>query len=272
MPTIKANDITLAYEQRGNGPHLVLIAGVGYGGWFWHKIGPGLARHFTVTTFDNRGAGGSDKPAGPYTVDALAADTAGLLDALAIQGAAILGHSLGGYVAQRLIATRPDLVGRLILASTNFGGTKVVPISPEALNVLMNRQGDPLTLIRRGVEVAAAAGFAEAQPEVVQELIEYRLGNPVPPAQYTAQVMAGAATLQWTEAQVAAHLAAIQVPTLILFGEQDKVVPVENAYLLAGRIAQSQVKILPNTGHIFPIEDPAATIAAITGFLLKVEG
>jgi pimeloyl-ACP methyl ester carboxylesterase len=267
MPTLQANNITLAYEQQGSGPHLVLITGLGYGGWFWHKVVPGLARHFTVTTFDNRGSGGSDKPAGPYTVEMMAADTAGLLDALNITNATILGHSLGGYLAQQLIYTRPDLVGRLILASTNSGGLKVIPITAEALEVMTNRQGDPIELIRRGIRVATAPGFLEAQPDVVQELINYRLGGPVPPAAYTAQVMAGAGTAAWSDSLVDAHLAAIRVPTLILFGEHDRVVPPGNAGLLAAKIPQAQVKILPNTGHLFPIEDPPATVAAITEFL-----
>jgi pimeloyl-ACP methyl ester carboxylesterase len=78
----------------------VLIAGVGYGAWFWRWVIPGLARRCRVIAFDNRGAGGSDKPDGPYTVPMLAADTAGLLDGLGVTGACVLGHSLGGFVAQ----------------------------------------------------------------------------------------------------------------------------------------------------------------------------
>jgi 3-oxoadipate enol-lactonase len=267
MPTLQANNITLAYEQQGSGPHLVLITGLGYGGWFWHRVALRLAQHFTVTTFDNRGTGDSDKPAGPYTVEMMAADTASLMDALGISRAAVLGHSLGGYLAQQLIYSRPDLVGRLILASTNTGGLKVIPITAEALEVMTNRQGDPIELIRRGIRVATAPGFLERQPAVAQELITYRLSGPVPPAAYTAQVMAGAGTATWSDSLVDAHLSAIRVPTLILSGDHDRVVPPGNAGLLAAKIPQAQVKILPNTGHIFPIEDPTATVAAIVEFV-----
>jgi pimeloyl-ACP methyl ester carboxylesterase len=267
MPTIETNGITVAYEQQGRGPDLVLVTGVGYGGWFWHKVVPGLAAHFTVTTFDNRGAGGSSQPAGPYTVEMLAADTAGLLDALGIQNAAVLGHSLGGYIVQQMVAARPELAGRVILSGTNHGGLKVIPITPEALSVLTNRVGDPLDLIRRGIVVATAPGFSEKQPAVVEELIAYRLTNPVPPAQYTAQVMAGAGTAQWGDSRINEQMAAIRVPCLILFGEQDRVVPPANAQLMATKIPQAQVKILPNTGHLFPIENPQATTAALLQFL-----
>jgi pimeloyl-ACP methyl ester carboxylesterase len=266
MPKVHTNGIEIYYETHGAGPPLVLIAGVGYGLWFWHKVAPKLAEHLQVIAFDNRGAGQSDKPDGPYTVPMLAADTAGLMDVLGVRGAAVLGHSLGGYVAQELALTRPELVGQLILAATNHGGPNAIPITPEALEVLTNREGNPLELIRRGIAIAAAPGFAERQPEVAQALLEYRLTNPVPPAQYQAQVMAGAAMITTS---YEGRLHEIQVPTLILFGEHDKVVPPGNAELLANNIAGAQVKILAGVGHIFPVEDPTASVAALLDFLTE---
>ena len=268
MPTLTSNHITLAYEITGAGKPLVLITGVGYGRWFWRKVVPGLAKHFQVIAFDNRGAGGSDKPDGPYSVAMMAADTAGLLDALNVKNAYVLGHSLGGYIAQELVVTRPDLVGKLILASTNYGGTKVIPITPEAMDVLTNRTGDPVELVRRGIAIACAPGFADRHPEVVKELLDYRFTNPVPPAQYAAQVAAGAGTMTYSDEIVDQRMRAIKVPTLILFGEHDKVVPPGNADLMAQKIADARVKIIAGTGHIFPIEDPGATVAAIVEFLI----
>ncbi len=267
MSKIKVNDINIAYEVQGKGNPLVLIAGVGYGAWFWHKVVPGLAEHFQVITFDNRGAGGSDKPVGPFTVSMMAADTIGLLDALDIQAAIIMGHSLGGFIAQEMVVTRPDLVAKLILASTNFGGTNVIPITQEAMEVLTNREGDPVELVKRGITIACAPGFAERQMGVVKELMEYRFTNPVPPAQYQAQVMAGAGMAALTEEQVAERMASIKVPTMILFGEFDMVVPPANADLMAKKIAGARVKIIPATGHMFPMEDPDATVIAIREFI-----
>lgn len=267
MPTLQSNGISIAYEERGAGHPLLLIAGVGYGGWFWHKVVPALADHHRVITFDNRGAGGSDKPDGPYTIPMMAADTAGLLDGLGVRDAYVLGHSLGGYVAQELIASRPGLVSRLILASTNHGGRNAIPITPEALQVLMDRQGEPIELVKRGIAVAAAPGFAERCPEVAAELLQYRLTGPVPAAQYGAQVMAGAGAGAYSDEFVEARTRQITVPTLILFGEHDRVVPPGNADLLKAKIAGSKALVLPGVGHIFPIEDPAASVAAIVEFL-----
>jgi len=267
MPTIRSNGITLAYDTAGSGHPLLLIAGVGYGAWFWHKVAPGLAKRFQVMTFDNRGAGGSDKPDGPYSVPMMAADAAGLLDARGVKDAYVMGHSLGGYIAQELVVSRPGLVAKLILASTNHGGQKVLPITPEALQVLTDRQGDPIELIRRGIAIACAPGFSERRPDVVQELIDYRLTQPVPPAQYSAQVMAGAGAAAYTDEVVTQRMKAIAMPTLILFGEHDKVVPPGNADLMARKIANATVKIIPGAGHVFPIEEPEATVAILVEFL-----
>ena len=107
MPTVEANGITVYYEISGKGEPLLLIAGLGYGLWQWHKMIPGLAEDFQVVAFDNRGAGHSDKPAGPYTVQMLGADTAGLLDALNLRDVTVMGHSMGGFVAQELALARP---------------------------------------------------------------------------------------------------------------------------------------------------------------------
>jgi 3-oxoadipate enol-lactonase len=136
----------------------------------------------------------------------LAADTAGLLDHLNLKNAIVLGHSLGGFIAQELAITRPDLISRLILASTNHGGPDVIPITPEALQVLTDRSGDPAELVKRGIVIATAPGFAERQPEVVQELLAYRFTNPVPPAQNTAQVMAGAGMSAFTSEDIATRM------------------------------------------------------------------
>jgi 3-oxoadipate enol-lactonase len=107
MPKVKANGIEIYYETTGSGKTLVLISGLGYPLWQWHKMVPYLAKHFQVITLDNRGVGQSDKPAGPYSAQMLAADTAGLLDALGIERAAIMGHSMGGFIAQAIALDFP---------------------------------------------------------------------------------------------------------------------------------------------------------------------
>lgn len=266
MPTIKANDIQIYYEIHGSGRPLVLISGLGYGWWQWQRMLPGLAQQLQVIVYDNRGAGQTDKPPGPYSAPLMAADLAGLLDALAVRPTAVLGHSMGGFIAQQLVLDRPDLVSHLILASTNFGGPNHIPITPEAMAVLMDTTSDPLTRLKNGVSIAAAPGFTEAQPELFQSIIDYRLTVPVPSEAYQAQMGVGLGLVS-AEAAFEGKLSQVTVPALILFGAHDKVVPVGNAELLAKELPHSQTTILPDAGHIFPLETPEAANEAIINFL-----
>ncbi|MCB0028174.1 MAG: alpha/beta fold hydrolase, partial [Anaerolineales bacterium] len=179
---------------------------------------------------------------------------------------AVLGHSMGGFVAQQLWLDRPDLISHLILASTNFGGPNHVPITQQALAVMMDISQDPVTQLRNGVALAAAPGFVERQPERFESIIAYRLTGPVPPAAYQAQLGVGLGLVDPAKA-FERHLPSVTVPTLVLFGEHDLVVPPANAELFANLIPDCQVAILPDTGHIFPLEEPAAAAAVISEFL-----
>lgn len=266
MPIVHTNDIELYYETQGAGTPLVLLAGLGYPGWQWHKLAPLLAPHYQVITPDNRGVGQSSKPPGPYTASLLAADTVGLLDALAIEQAVILGHSMGGFVAQALALEYPQRVRKLILAATNFGGPRHVPITPAAMAVLTDTTVDPVTRFRNGLTVSTAPDFADRQPEVIAEWLAWRLANPIDVGGYQAQLAIGLGLLR-EEACFEHRLAAITAPTLILFGAHDAVVPPANADLLAQRIAHSRVHILPDAGHFFPLETPEEAARVIARFV-----
>jgi len=226
---------------------------------------PFLAEQFRVITFDNRGVGQSDKPAGPYTAQMLATDTVGLLDALGVDKAMIMGHSMGGFVAQALALDFPQRVDKLILCSTNFGGSHHVPVTPEAMKVLTDVSSDPLTRFKNGLIVSTAPGWVEKNPETIQEWIEWRVSNPIEPGPYQAQLAIGLALLD-DAAAFEERLFQINIPTLILFGAYDKVVPPENASLLAEKIANSQIVILPDAGHFFPIEVPETASETVTDF------
>jgi len=266
MPYVQTNGINLYYELHGNGEPLVLIPGLGYGGWMWHKMIPGLAEHFQVISIDNRGVALSDKPAGPYTAQMLAADVVGMIEDFAIPKAHIMGHSMGGFIAQALALDYPERVDKLILSATNFGGPRHVPIAPEAMAVLTDLSGDPIERLRRGIVVSCAPGFAKNNPEFVEQWVNYRVQHPIDPAGYQAQLAIGLGLLA-DEASFEQKLERVTAPTLILFGVEDKVVPKENAGLLAARIPGSRVEIMPGVGHFFPFEAPEAANAAVVRFL-----
>ena len=265
MPKIKTNNIELYYEIHGAGQPLVLISGLGYPLWQWHKMVPFLAEHFQVITFDNRGVGQSDKPAGPYTAQMLAADTAGFLDALGIEKAIIAGHSMGGFVAQAMALDFPQKVAKLILCSTNFGGPHHVTVTPEAMKVLTDVTSDALTRFKNGLAVSTAPDWSEKNPGMIEEWVKWRVANPIDPAPYQAQMAIGFGLMP-EAAAFENKLPRLNVPTLILFGAHDKVVPPENASLLAEKISGSKIVILPNAGHFFPIEVAEAASRTITDF------
>lgn len=268
MTKTKANGIEIYYETSGSGEPLVLISGLGYPAWEWHRMVPYLSEHFQVITFDNRGVGQTESPAGPYSASMLAADTAGLLDALGIKKAVVAGHSMGGFIAQAMALEFPQKIEKLVLCSTNFGGPHHVPITQEAMIVLMDMTSDPVTRFKNGLAVSTAPGFAERHPEIIQSWLEWRLANPVNVAGYQSQLAIGLGLLS-EAAAFENKLHNITVPTLIMFGAHDKVVPPANADLLAQKIPHSQVMILPDAGHFFSMEVPEEASRGIIKFVQK---
>lgn len=266
MPTVATKGINLYYELHGSGEPLVLIPGLGYDGWMWHRMIMGLAERFQVISIDNRGSGQSDKPPGPYSAALLAADVVGMLDAFAIDRAHIAGHSMGGFVAQALAVHHQERVNRLVLSATNFGGPRHVPISPEAMAVLTDVSGDPIARLRRGIAVSTAPGFVEHNPDFIDYWVQYRVEHPIDPAGYQSQLAIGLSLLP-DAASFESKLAGVTSPALILFGEHDRVVPPGNAHLLAARLPHAQVEILPGAGHFFPFEVPEEANRAIIRFL-----
>ena len=160
----------------------------------------------------------------------------------------------------------PDRVSDLILCSTNFGGPNHVPVTPEAWQVLSDTTSDPLTRFTNGLKVSTAPGWADANPDIVQEWVSWRVSNPLDMAGYQAQMAIGLGLIP-VEASFEGKLDQISLPTLIISGEYDKVVPPANANLLQEKIASSEEAIIPNAGHFFPIEVPEIASQIIIKFL-----
>ncbi|MBN2043948.1 MAG: alpha/beta fold hydrolase [Anaerolineales bacterium] len=266
MPKVKVNGIILNYQIAGEGTPVVLISGLGYPMWQWHKMVPLLADECLVIALDNRGVGESEKPEGPYSAQLLAADVVGLLEVLGIDKAVIAGHSMGGFIAQAIALDYPERVDKLILCSTNFGGPNHVPVTAEAWAVLSDTASDPITRFKNGLRVSTAPGWAESNPEMVQEWVDWRVANPIDIQGYQSQLAIGLGLVSG-EACFEGRLAEVAAPTLILFGADDKVVPPANADLLQSKIPDSVSVILPDAGHFFPIEVPEIASKHILDFV-----
>src|SRR5213080_2719915 len=124
MPSVRVNDVDMYYEIHGDGEPLVLIVGLGTDISEWDGIIRWLAKKYKVLAFDNRGAGRTDKPDAPYSIETMAHDTAGLMQALGIEQAHILGISMGGRIALALALRQPKRVKKLILVSTSARSIK----------------------------------------------------------------------------------------------------------------------------------------------------
>lgn len=209
-----------------------------------------------MITFDNRGIGDSDAPPGPYDTATMAADAAAVLDAVGVRRAHVMGASLGGMIAQMVALDHPDRVDRLILACTTPGGGDAYPL-PEATVALIRAAAGlpPEEALRR----LTANALASDGP--LEDLLVRRRARPQDPAAWQAQ---SAASLGH---DTTARLGSIAAPTLVVHGTADRVVDPRNAPLLAERIPGARLERLPDLGHLFFWEDPAATVELVRGFL-----
>jgi len=261
MPVVEANGIGLHYEATGDGTALLLVAGLGYGGWVWQRQVPALSERFTAITFDNRGAGQSDKPAAPYDIPTMAADALGLLDALELETAHVCGASLGGMVALQLALDHPERVDRLVLCATTHGGPHVVFPEPEVIQFMAARTGTPEERYQRGMALAFGPDFCQNRAEEAAFIREEMGKNPQPDDAYQRQAYAPLGF------DVEARLGELHHPTLVLSGDADRAVPVENARRLAERIPNAELHLFEGAGHLCFIEQPEAFNQTVIGFL-----
>jgi len=263
MPRIKVNEAEICYEMHGAGEPLLLIAGLGFGAWSWYRQIPEFSRRFTTIAFDHRGVGQSDQPEVEYTIKMLAEDAAGLLRALTIERAHVLGHSMGGYIAQELALSHPELVASLVLVSTSFGGKNAVLMSAETAAQMQSEleTEDPEVALRNGLSLRFSDRFIAECPDIINQFIRLRRANL--PAR-SAWLRQFAACLSF---ETESRLASLRASTLILTGDEDPVVPTENSRLLAERISGSQLRVFPGARHLVFIEHTEEFNQTVTEFL-----
>jgi 3-oxoadipate enol-lactonase len=255
----QASGVRIAWERRGSGPPLLLIHGLGYARWGWEPVVDELAEAHEVVLFDNRGVGESDAPLGPYSARMLAEDAVAVLDAAGLEGAHVLGTSLGGMVALQVALDWPDRVDRLVLACTTPGGELSAPMPQQTVRLIQESPGLPREVaMRRGVENALAPG---ADPALIERIMEHRLATAQPLAAWLAQAAAGMSFDVWS------RVGEISAPTLVLTGDLDVVVDPRNSELLADRIPGARLETFPGTGHLFFWEEPDRFVEVVKEFL-----
>ncbi len=259
MPLARVGEIELSYERSGSGPPLLMIMGMS--GTFSHwdaAFLDDLRRDFDTIVYDHRGVGSSTRLEEPVTTAELAQDAAGLLDALQIEPAHVLGISLGGMVAQELALAHPERIRTLTLGCTCCGGEGSVRASEDVRRrqVEARASGDRESAIRASWEANVSPSFA-ADPDAWARFLEVGLRRRVALAVIMEQLRAGA------EHDTSARLPQIELPTLVLHGTLDEVFPVQNARMIAGLIGGARLEIFDGVGHLFYWERSARSAELI---------
>jgi pimeloyl-ACP methyl ester carboxylesterase len=256
----------LFYETHGAGEPLILIPGFASGAWTWFRQTAELAKDFQVITFDPRGIGKSkienSDDGKNLSLETFVLDVLTILNDLKIERAHILGASFGGFVAQEFALEFPERLNKLMLACTTFGGKGHV--KPD-IEILRSFTPDPdLTVgerIRKFIRPAFTDEFNAAHAEVVEKVCRLRESNEVAEDVYLAQLQT--AFMFNSEARIDA----IENETLVLAGDQDRVVPVQNSFNLAEKLPAATLKIIENGSHMFFIENAAEFNQAVKEFL-----
>lgn len=252
MSAESAANVRLHVERGGRGEPVLLITGLGYATWCWTELRERLDVRHSVICFDNRGTGRSEKPRGPYSMAMMADDAAAVLADAGIENAHVVGHSMGGYIAQTLALRHPERVRSLVLIGTSPGGADTEPLPAETQAAWSAAAKlSPAENIRTTMPRSFSRGWTESHPAQFEDILRRRLEFPTPLEFWLAQYQA------CVEFFVAgAQVEDIKVPTLVIHGSDDRIVPVANGRLLAQRLPNGSYVELPMVGHLPYLEDP----------------
>lgn len=272
IKTVQVGDINMACKVMGQGEPLVLVIGASATMDAWpHEFLDKLASKYQVIVFDNRGMGYTTASPANFSVSQFANDTAGLMDALGIKQANILGISLGGFIAQELAIERPDKVKRLVLIATYCGGAQAIQADPAVMRKIPDLTDSAnLTVenLERFIEVMFPHKWLVSHPDYYNQFIHSNDNR----SNQTAETSSPenlkrqtAAVYQWPGTYD--RLDRIMAPTLIITGMDDLIIPPENSLILANRINGSWLIRLENSGHGLFGEYPSELARIVAEFI-----
>jgi|WetSurMetagenome_2_1015567.scaffolds.fasta_scaffold24643_4 3-oxoadipate enol-lactonase len=261
MSIIRVKDIVIHYELKGQGDPLMLLPGLGSDLSMWSSQIPYLAYDFFVVMHDPRGSGQTDAPDAPYTIGALAEDCFGLMDAIGIECAYLVGVSMGGMVAQEMAIRRPCRVKGLALGATS---ARVSPRHAFMLRSIIQASGseEGRDLISR-LELPWTLSDRFLQDERVAEAIATVRSRRRRAQPSHAMVRQASAMLEFDSRD---DLSRIRAPTLVMTGRQDLLVPLGYAEELATGIEGCHLRVL-EAAHDLVAEKPLAFSQELLAFL-----
>ena len=253
MTLIDAGEVQLDYERSGDGEPLLLIMGMSGTALHWGEpFLDGLRGDFDTIAYDHRGVGASTPLEGPVTIRQMADDAAALLRALGLDSAHVIGISMGGMIAQELALNHRELVRTLTLGCTYCGGPGSA-LAPESTIQKLQAgiaSGDRETAIRAGWEINVSPAMA-ADDDAYARFREIGMTRAVAVPVIMQQLQACAAHDTYERLPQLAEL-----PTLVVHGTVDALLPVQNGELIHSRVPGSQLEIFDGVGHLFFWERP----------------
>ncbi len=259
MTLVGVGDIELDYERSGSGPPLLAIMGMSGTALSWGEpFLKALRGEHEVIVYDHRGIGASTPLQGEITTAQMADDAAGLLAALEIDSADVLGISMGGMIAQELAIKHPERVHTLTLGCTYCGGEGSSLAGPDVVQRLTEAMlsGDRARALRVGWEVNVSPAFA-ADEEAYAAFVALAMRRAVAVPVIMAQMQACMAH------DTRDRLGQIDVPTLVVHGTADQMIPAANAGVIAGLIPGAELELLQGVGHLFFWEQAERSAAMV---------
>lgn len=262
MPKTVVNHIQMHYEENGQGEPLVFIHGLGSSTRDWELQVGEFSKDYRVITLDLRGHGQSDKPGGRYSMPMFADDVVGLLKALDIEAAHVVGLSLGGMVAFQLALDFPGMVKTLVIV--NSFPEVVIRSFKDLLDALQRFAIVRLKGMRKMGEVLASRLFPKEEHAPIRAIFADRWAeNDTRAYQNTMKAILG-----WS---VTKRLGTIQCPTLVIAADQDYT-PVAHKEAYTKLIPSAQLVVIPDSRHATPVEHPEVFNATLREFLRSRKG
>lgn len=260
MALVRVGDADIHVRQWGDGEPLLLLHGLGGDSRLWKEQVEPFSRHYRMIAVDLRGFGGSDKPRDPaaYSIASLTRDIAGVADALGLTGLHVAGTSMGGFIAQTLALSHPDLCRSLVLAHT--AARMSIPAD------ILAARTEALGRLSMGeyAQMLVGQALAPASAERLRDEIIGVIGGNDKWA-YTQVLTKGLADFDLRD-----QVGNVDVPTLVLVGELDRVIPPEHGRDLAARIPGAQLATISSAGHLSYLEQPEAFNKAVLDFLASI--
>ena len=268
MPFVNSGGVNIYFDLKGTGTPILLCNGWGGSSDSWSReMITLLAEKHTVVLVDNRGTGRSGKPEEPYTMEQMSGDSSSALDEVALGPAHVLGFSMGGYIAQALAIYHPEKVRSLILCATTPGAINRIPYTHDVALELAKVSDDGLPKKER-VETMVRLLYPESyvEPRLEQLISEESYdANPTPVYALRNQSSATSSFDAYD------RLPQVNVHALILTGDSDRLIPPENSQLLASRLPNAELHLLPGLGHGFLKQETAGSMKLILDFIYRVE-